>query len=397
MRVLFCHDHRFVLAANGAVFSNGQYSQRLIARYESVFENVFIAARTDDGAAPVDVSRFNKVFDGSSRFVPVPSLSGFKPLLFGDPLAKRQLEAAIDEADAVIVRLPSEIGLMAGQVAKEKRKPLITEVVGCVWDALRSYGGAKAVLYAPLAYARTRRAVARSEWTLYVTERFLQARYPAKGEQAGISDVDLPSRDETALPRRLARAAGGALRFGMIAAMANKRKRVDVAIRALSVAIAQGADLHLEVVGPGDTALLRRLADDLGVGARVRFQGVVAHGEQLFNWLDTLDAYVQTSFQEGMPRALIEAMSRALPALGSDVGGTYELLPQDWLHKPGDVSMLAGQMLVLRDQELRRSLARQNFERANDFAREVLESRRQAFWNRFREAHGLGAGRQAVQ
>ena len=392
MSVLFCHDHRFIIDSDGAVFSRGPYSEAIVARYERAFGKMFIAARTMPAPHQLDRTAINLVFEDPSRFVPLPDLSSVRSLLFRDGTAQRQLEELMEGVDAVIVRLPSEIGLLAGAVARQRGKPLITEVVGCWRDSLRSHGRLGARTYAPIASWRMRRAVAMSDWTLYVTERFLQNRYPSRGERASVSNVQLPPRNDHLLPRRLDTigSSGRPLVFGMVAAMAHNEKRVDVAIRALAEATATRADIRLRIVGAGDTSALETLAEKLDVRDRVEFLGVLPHGERLFSFLDDVDVYVQTSFQEGLPRALIEAMSRALPALASDVGGTNELLAREWLHPPGDTRTLARQLLHLHDPVLRARLAEENFARAADFEAHKLDARRLAFWKSFCASHGIG-------
>lgn len=71
-----------------------------------------------------------------------------------------------------------------------------------------------------------------------------------------------------------------------------------------------------------------------GVADRVVFKGQMKH-QQVLEWIDSLDIYIQPSMQEGLPRALIEAMSRACPAIGSSTGGIPELLPSDAILKEG--------------------------------------------------------------
>jgi glycosyltransferase involved in cell wall biosynthesis len=389
MSLLFCHDHRFIVGPDGAVYSRGQYSREIVRRYERAFGTMTIAGRVMPAPQPFEAIRLNRVFDDGSRFLPVADLSSAKALLAGDAAVRGQLEGAMAEVDAVIVRLPSEVGLLAGNVARRQGKPLVTEVVACVHDGLTSHGGLKARAYAPLARRRMRRAVAASDWTLYVTEHFLQRRYPSRGEQVSVSNVQLPPPDAGVLRRRLDRPAQEPPAFGMVAAMFHNEKRVDVAIRAAAIAVEGGGDLRLEIVGPGDTGELEALAASLGVADRVRFLGALPHGAPLFDFLDRVDVYVQTSFQEGLPRGLIEAMSRALPALASDAGGTAELLPGEWLHPPGDAARLAGQMLGLRDPARRVALAEANLTRAGDFAADQLDARRAAFWQRFAVANGL--------
>lgn len=389
MSVLFCHDHRFIVGPDGAVYSRGQYSKRIVARYERAFGTMLIAGRTMAVPEPFEPTRLNRVFDDTSRLLAVTDLSSPKALLMGNANARRRFEQALGGVDAVVVRLPSEIGLLAGDVARGRGKPLITEVVACVYDGLASHGGLKARAYAPLARRRMRRAVAKSDWTLYVTERFLQQRYPSRGQKVGVSNVQLPPRDETLLARRLRRIHEGPLVLGMVAAMFHDEKRVDVAIHALARAVQMGGDMRLEVVGPGDPATLETLAAQLGVADRVRFIGALPHSEPLFSFLDHVDVYIQTSFQEGLPRGVIEAMSRGLPTLASDAGGTGELLPGEWLHAPGEADKLARQMLTIRDPALRAKLAEVNFASAADFTADELDGRREAFWRKFSVAHGI--------
>ncbi|MEI9989851.1 MAG: glycosyltransferase [Rhizomicrobium sp.] len=384
MSVLFCHDHRFVIDASGNVCSRGQYSAQIVARYEQAFGEMRIAGR-EQRLVPELSGRLNVLFSDRTRFVSLPNLSSLGALLFGDSHARQRLEKAVADADVVVVRLPSEIGLLAAEIARRQRKPLIVEVVACVWDGLMSHGSVVARTYAPLAFRRMQMSVAQSEWTVYVTQDFLQSRYPARGKQLGVSDVQILPHDPNVLRRRLSALSHDTerLTFGMIAAMFHNEKRVDIAIRALALASQEADNLRLEIVGSGNTNDLQALAARLGVGNRVLFRGVLPHGEKLFSWIDDIDVYVQTSFQEGLPRALIEAMSRAAPALASSAGGTNELVSDEWRHDPGDTKHLAAQMLRLRDKNIRIRLAAENHATAAAYAPGKLDLLRRDFWSRF--------------
>ena len=80
-----------------------------------------------------------------------------------------------------------------------------------------------------------------------------------------------------------------------------------------------------QMVGFGDQTRLKAIIKENDVEDRVKFMGSMTH-EQVFEWLDTIDIYVQPSRQEGLPRALIEAMSRGLPSIGAHTGGIPELI-----------------------------------------------------------------------
>ena len=53
-------------------------------------------------------------------------------------------------------------------------------------------------------------------------------------------------------------------------------------------------------------------AKKMNVSNFIQFDGTLPSGQKVYDWLDEVDIYLQPSFQEGLPRALIEAMSRPL-------------------------------------------------------------------------------------
>jgi len=381
--LLFCHDHRFFVAADGRIYSYGQYDITILNRYVEIFGDVTIAARGVALDEKADLSRYSLCSSENISFLWMPNLSSLRGLTVDRSAARRLLVEAVTHADVVIARLPSEIGLMALGTARNLGKPAGAEVVACVWDGLRSHGGLLSRLYAPLAYMRMRRAVATAGWAHYVTQHFLQARYPSTGKTLAASDVDLPEPDENILSRRLARiSAAGPVTFGMIAALFHKEKGIDVAIKAFARARSERPDIRLKVLGPGDSAPWRKLARELGVEESVEFCGSLPRGEAVLKWIDGIDVYVQASFQEGLPRALMEAMSRACPALASSAGGTAELVEAECLHRPGDRKTLAQQMISACDIGWLHHSAARNFAVSGTYSSKRLREFQVEFWRK---------------
>jgi glycosyltransferase involved in cell wall biosynthesis len=125
--------------------------------------------------------------------------------------------------------------------------------------------------------------------------------------------------------------------------------------------------VSFRVLGDGDSARWQQLAAKLGIGGIVSFEGVLPSGSAVHEWLDSIDIYVQPSFQEGLPRATIEAMSRGCPTLGSTAGGIPELLDQECLHRPGQAA----------------EQAERNFSLAGAYTKERLDTKRHVFWRAF--------------
>jgi glycosyltransferase involved in cell wall biosynthesis len=387
--VVFAHDYPFLRAQDGAVYSDrGDWPWQ---HYLDFAERVTVASRSK---RLVDAARpgLTPVDRAGVSFEPIPSLSGPRIRFTHRSEARARLRRLLDGADALVARLPSEIGALAVEVAERASKPYAVELVTCTWDALWNYGTWQGKVYAPVSWWQTRRAVRRAPRVLYVTREFLQQRYPTRGVAVACSDVELPALDATVLERRLARvrrASDGAVRIGTIAALTVKFKGVQTALAALGGNKDRLPPFQLHVLGAGDPAPWRELARRHGVEQETRFDGTRPPGSPVHEWLDGLDLYVQPSFQEGLPRSLVEALSRALPALGSTAGGIPELLAPECLHRPGDAARL-GELIVaaVGNADWQEAQARRNFEVARGYEQAELDRIRTAFWREFAQAAG---------
>jgi glycosyltransferase involved in cell wall biosynthesis len=115
----------------------------------------------------------------------------------------------------------------------------------------------------------------------------------------------------------------------------------------------------LAVVGDGpERCRLEELAAELGIAPRVAFYGAVER-LRVFEILAASDLFVLNSVYEGLPHALLEAMSVGVPVLATSVGGTPEVVrdgENGRLVPPGDPASLeaALRQLVSSPAERRR-------------------------------------------
>jgi glycosyltransferase involved in cell wall biosynthesis len=118
----------------------------------------------------------------------------------------------------------------------------------------------------------------------------------------------------------------------------------------------------------------------------VRFLGWLPGGPAVRSELDAADLFALPSRQEGLPRAMVEAMARALPCVGSTVGGIPELLLAEDLVPPGDARALARKIreMLTTPGRMTRMSAR-NLEKARVYREEALAGRRRAFYRHVRE------------
>lgn len=92
---------------------------------------------------------------------------------------------------------------------------------------------------------------------------------------------------------------------------------------------------------------LRQLATQLGVESRVRFLGFEL---DLRRWMQAADGFVLSSRWEGLPMAILEASSCALPVAATDVPGTRETIVDGLtglLATAGNVKALAEAMTTI--------------------------------------------------
>lgn len=130
---------------------------------------------------------------------------------------------------------------------------------------------------------------------------------------------------------------------------------VDVALRAVAAAAAQGVDLRFTIAGEGpERANLEALASSLPSGT-VLFAGSVPR-EQVPALIAESDAVVNGSWYDNFPLAIAEPLSCGLPVATTDAGGLRWLVQhgRTGLVTPaGDVDALAASVVALaRDRAL---------------------------------------------
>ena len=186
-----------------------------------------------------------------------------------------------------------------------------------------------------------------------------------------------PSLDanSSAKVRREFGLASGDFVIGTVARLA-RQKRMDRLIRVVSML----PEVKCIIAGDGTArAELERLARELHVDDRVQFLG---NRDDVRDVLDALDVFILVSDSEGMSNAMLEAMSRGVPVVTTDVSGAEDALaandvyPEAGIITGFDEISIADAVRKLRDDsDLRASLGRAARERAvNQFARDAMLS-----------------------
>lgn len=137
-----------------------------------------------------------------------------------------------------------------------------------------------------------------------------------------------------------------------MARLADGMKGQSVLLRAIPVLLERHPRTVFVIAGAGpDREILEELAADLNISAAVRFTGHVDDVPALLNASDIL---CHPSLHDGMPNAVVEAMSLGLPVVASRVAAIPELVVDGvsgLLVRPNDVKQLTSALDCLLGNE----------------------------------------------
>lgn len=384
MKVLFAYDIRFLKDNKGNIYSDAGYNSNIWNRYKEAFGDLTIMSRLHE----TDMSDY-ELLKGYTLLPPeikhVEIFDCYKNVfsflnVFARLKNKSIIREAVKKSDITVSRLPSWIGNTALNEVKKYKKSCLIEVVGCPWDSLWNRGVCGKIL-APIMWLRTRRNVRKANYTLYVSQFFLQKRYPSNGLSFNCSDVELKRSDINTLKERLKKIdrIKDQIVIGSIGAIDVKYKGHKYVIKALAKLKKEGYNFKYRIVGGGKKDELEKTAKTYKVQDEVEFCGVLSHDE-IFNYLNSIDIYIQPSLTEGLPRAVIEAMSCACPVMGSRVGGMPELVNEEFLFNKKNVNEIKNKIIKLSQKQNLKREAERSFNSALDYEKETLDNRRKNFY-----------------
>jgi glycosyltransferase involved in cell wall biosynthesis len=394
MRLLTTSEEHFYSTDAGAIYSGGVAAYPFWSPYGQVFSAVDVVARVKTETSP---EKIGQRADGERvSFCALPDFAGAREYLRMRSQARAIAREAVARCDAFLLRVPGLVSQMVWREVVRANRPYAVEVLGDPWEALGpgTWRNISRPVFRVLAAQQMKRICEGAAALHYVTAAALQKRYPPSADAYadGFSDVSLGEAfaSEEILAGRVQRtrslpwaAAGGTerLRVGFVGSFSRMYKGPDVLLHALQICVNRGLLLSVQLVGDGRyLAEMKELAATLRLTEFVDFTGQLQPGKQILDALDSFDLFVIPSRTEGMPRALLEAMARGCPSVGSDVGGIPELLAPEDLFPVGDEQGLAALIIkVASDAERLVRMSERSAAKSRQFAPEVLDRKRGAF------------------
>lgn len=380
MKLVFVHlAEKIKKDIEGNFYTDGSYDMQIWNRYLKLFDSITLITRNDPYTYTVKDAQkmFNIISSNKINCIFVPDrtnslLSYINPSLILK--RKKIIMNEINECDAVIVRLPGEARVI--DYAKQCKKKYMVEVVGCPFDTLWNHSVKGKMLAIP-SYFKLRKAMKKTDYAIYVTEHFLQKRYPTKGMEIGCSDVFIQNKRS-----KIRTTNKKEIIIGTAAATDIRYKGQQYVIKAL-YNLKKMSDIRYiyQIAGNGNTDYLKSLVKKYNLTDSVVFLGSIPHCA-MDDWYRTLDLYIQPSTQEGLPRALIEAMSNSVACIGSDAGGIPELLENDAIFHKRNVSQLMDKIVFYSDVNNRKYNAEKCYLKSQSYIYDKLEQKRLMFMNK---------------
>jgi len=377
LQAAFIHSHTFYYDKEGNAYSEGKLTYETWQRYLGVFNNLVVVGRYKESD---DIFNFNISSGANVVHVKMPNVSVSFNSLKKKNTRLSTLKSVIEKSDVVIARLPSQEGMLGIQIAKELNKPYVIELVGDVFSALWYHGSFLRKVYAPIAFLKEKKILKDAPYVLYVTESYLQNRYPSKKIKVSASCSNVELKDNLVVFEESNKNID-TFKIGLIGSYSSKYKGIDNALSVVKKLVDNNIQVELRILGTGNAKNIINLSKELGIERNIKLDGSLPAGNEVFKWLNELDLYIQPSLTEGLPRALIEAMYMKLPCVASDVGGISELLENSVLHKPKDEQELYLKIFnFINDSENRRIHGIQNGVKANEYLKSKLDEKRSKFW-----------------
>lgn len=381
MKIFVATDIKVILS-EGRILAFGKHST-ILRRYYDAFGPIVLCARY----IPLteEAKGLNDITDIVASVVEMGSL--YQMFL---NRCNHKIEAAMKDCQLVVGRCPSIAAYKAADIARKLDLPFFAESMGCAWDAYWNHG-LQGKLIAPYMFLKMKCVVRHSDYALYVTNQFLQKRYPCKNESVAASNVLLSDVNDQILERRMQNlqqdSSKGEITLMTTAAVNVKYKGQQYVIRAIPKLNDIGIRIRYILVGEGDDNFLRKEASRLGVSEQVEFKGRLPLNE-VFELLDRADIYIQPSLQEGLPRAMIEAMSRGCACIGAKTAGIPELIERKYVIRRKSVSDIVSTIsnYAASSKEEKRNTAERNYKESKNYEAAILNARRNAYYEKVKQA-----------
>lgn len=391
MNVLVVADGHYFQTPDGTVYAESVYDYAFYKRYLQSFDHVYAAVRLDQiNETPIKMKKSSG--DGVT-FLPLPAYRGPKEYLLKYNEISKCVSKYCNDYDCAIFRIPAATSNIFCKKYVKTKKPFAVEVVVDPWENFGpGASGNKAMLF-----------VVRRSWTnlvkrmcwcangaSYVTERYLQQKYPprALSDKSGLyftesySSVELPD-DSFSNPRQW----NGEQNEYWISHVSNTfsgyGKGHLTLMDAVKIVRDRGYNVGIRFVGDGPKMQeFQEYAKRIGLSDKVVFTGRLPNGTEVRKVIHDSDIFILPTFAEGLPRVLLEAMAEGIPCLSSPTCGIPEIISNEYLFDFNDREGFAkGIIRFVTNPDLMTKESHRNLTVAKQYSASILNGKRKNFYD----------------
>jgi glycosyltransferase involved in cell wall biosynthesis len=363
---------------------DGTLSNSLIKqRYLQVFDHVYVLARVTN-LSDIDIEDSQQIGSEQVSVIPLPYYVGPWQYLKVRAKIKKIVNENAVFGRAYLCRCPGTIASLLADTLSQKKIPYGVEVVGDPYDIF-AQGTVKHIFRSYFRYhfsKKQKQIVKGSMASIYVTKEYLQKRYPASKNTFTINATNAILLSDFFVKQAKQRIVSSEFSLITIGSLEQMYKAPDIVLHALARLKQQGINCRLTWLGGGKySENMKSLASKLKISEQVDFFGYIKNHDKVRWFLDQSDLFLMVSRTEGLPRALIEAMARGLPCIGSRVGGIPELLDDIALIPSNDIESLTEKIkYFISNKNLYEDQAKKNLKIAHEYEDSILNEKRKLFY-----------------
>jgi glycosyltransferase involved in cell wall biosynthesis len=366
-KIIFAHALVFKLTKSGKTLTPGGIDNNYLKRFlDAGFEDIYLLSRSSACNAE-DLKGYEELDNVNSFFLDKYT-GGYKFLLY--PSFYKDLHKLLKDDSLLIINYPSSTGLFLILFAYLFNFPYVVEVASDS-DTYREkrFGYVTGIMLNLLGKLCIPKAVG----ALYVAQ-FLRDKWNCDNGLV-LSNVHIEeiSNAKSFQPEKhkYIITTVGAISY---------RKGIDIIIDEF-MSLNLSHKIELNIVGPIIDDNLKKRIDSISIPNI----DIVCHGilkkDEVFALLDNTDLYLQASRSEGLPRSVIEAMSRGVPVVSSNLPGIKGIVEEKFqfkLNKNGDLRDIVRDLLSKPDVLNNMSLS--SIEVSESFIIDISKKKRLDFY-----------------
>lgn len=394
MKIMVVADGHYYRASNNEIYVDSVFDYNFYKRYLQVYDDIIVVARIENlKYVPNDKK---KASGENIEFWDLPNYKG--PFQYAKKyfLIKQQVKKYVRNIDAAIFRLPGATANIMCMEFSKLNKPFAVEVVVDPWEYFKK-GTVKSIVRPIVRLIWTRfvkKMCLKANGVSYVTEYYLQKRYPCKALinpkdksyfTSYYSSVDLKS-ESIHEPKEYSNKAKYIISH-VANAFTGYGKGHLTLMRAVKLVLDKGYNVEVQFIGDGPLKNeFIEYSKKLDIKNNVMFLGKLPSGEAVREAIAESDLFVFPTLAEGLPRVLLEAMSVGLPCISSPICGIPEILDSEFLVEYDDYKLFADKIIqLITNPDTYVKASKDNIATTQKYTDKILNIRRRNFYQAFKD------------